>query len=146
MNKAGQHYFQVLTKRSQRLAELSCEIRWPKNVWMGVSVEDQDYTFRIDHLRETDAHIKFLSLEPLIGALPNLDLTHIDWVIVGGESGPHARPMKEDWVIDIRDQCQKASVPFFFKQWGGRNKKKKGRVLENKTWNALPLSYDGVSI
>ena len=121
-------------------------MQWPNNVWMGVSVENEDYTFRIDDLRQTDAHIKFLSLEPLIGALPNLDLTRIDWVIVGGESGPYARPMQKEWVIDIRDQCQQASVPFFFKQWGGRNKKREGRKLEDKTWDALPLAYNGVGI
>ena len=119
------------------------EIQWPKNVWMGVSVENQDYTDRINHLRQTDAHIKFLSLEPLIGALPHLDLTGIDWVIVGGESGPHARPMQKEWVIDIRNQCQQVGIPFFFKQWGGRNKKREGRVLERRTWDDLPISYNG---
>ena len=146
MRKAEQHHFQVLTKRSKQLVKLNSEIKWPENVWMGVSVENQDYTFRIDDLRETDAHIKFLSLEPLIGELRNLDLTGIDWVIVGGESGPGARPIEEKWVIDIRDQCQEASVPFFFKQWGGRNKKRAGRKLEDKTWDALPYAYSGVSI
>ena len=146
MSKAEQHYFQVLTKRSERLVKLSSEIQWPENVWMGVSVENQDYTFRIENLRQTGARVKFLSLEPLIGALTNLDLAHIDWVIVGGESGPQARPMEEKWVIDIRDQCQQANVPFFFKQWGGRNKKQTGRILENKTWDAFPLSYNEVSI
>ena len=156
MNKAEQHQFQVLTKRSKRLAELSCDIQWPKNVWMGVSVENQDYKFRVDHLRQTGAHIKFLSLEPLIGALQSLDLTCIDWVIVGGESGPHARPMQEEWVIDIRNQCQQADIPFFFKQWGehvpgdprpffgvSRNKKREGRILEKRTWDDLPVSYNG---
>lgn len=143
MSKAEQHYFQVLTKRSERLVKLSSEIQWPENVWMGVSVENQDYTFRIDDLRQTGAHVKFLSLEPLIGALKNLDLAHIDWVIVGGESGPYARPMQEEWVIDIRDQCQQVGVPFFFKQWGGQNKKQAGRILEDREWNCLPVSYDG---
>ena len=143
MNRAKRHHFQVLTKRSERLVKLSSEIQWPENVWMGVSVENQDYTFRIDHLRQTGAQVKFLSLEPLIGALPNLDLTDIDWVIVGGESGPYARPMQEEWVIDIRDQCQQGDVPFFFKQWGGRNKKQAGRTLEGQTWNGWPASYDG---
>ena len=146
MTKAGQHHFQVLTKRSQRLAKLSCEIQWPKNVWMGVSVESQDYTFRIDDLRQTGANVKFLSLEPLIEALPNLDLAYIDWVIVGGESGPQSRPMQEEWVIDIRDQCQQTDVPFFFKQWGGRNKKREGRTLEGKTWDGWPVSYDGKGV
>ena len=143
MHKASKHQFQVLTKRSKRLLELSSEIQWPKNVWMGVSVENQDYTHRINHLRQTGAHIKFLSLEPLIGALTHLDLTCIDWVIVGGESGPQARPMQEEWVIDIRDQCQQADIPFFFKQWGGRNKKREGRTLEKRTWDDLPVSYNG---
>lgn len=143
MRKSTKHQFQVLTKRSQRLFELSNKIQWPKNVWMGVSVENQDYTHRINRLRQTDAHIKFLSLEPLIGALPNLDLTGIDWVIVGGESGPYARPMQEDWVIDIRNQCLRADIPFFFKQWGGRNKKREGRILEKRTWDDLPVSYYG---
>ncbi len=146
MRKAKQHHFQVLTKRSKRLVKLSSEIQWPENVWMGVSVENQDYIFRIDDLRKTAAKIKFLSLEPLIGELKNLNLTHIDWVIVGGESGPGARPIEEKWIIDIRDQCQEASVPFFFKQWGGLNKKQNGRLLENRTWDALPYAYSGVSI
>ena len=140
MEQAGHHQFQVLTKRSERLVELSYKIQWPENVWMGVSVENQDYTFRMDHLRQTGAHVKFLSLEPLIGALPKLDLTHIDLVIVGGESGPQARPMQEKWVIDIREQCQQADVHFFFKQWGGRNKKQTGRILEGRTWDDLPVS------
>ena len=143
MRKSTKHQFQVLTKRSQRLFELSSEIQWSKNVWMGVSVENQDYTHRINRLRQTDAHIKFLSLEPLIGALPNLDLTGIDWVIVGGESGPYARPMQEDWVIDILEQCQHADIPFFFKQWGGRNKKQEGRILKETTWNKFPVYFNG---
>lgn len=146
MREAKQHHFQVLTKRSKQLVELNPELNWPDNVWMGVSVENQDYTFRIDDLIETDAHVKFLSLEPLIGELPNLDLEHIDWVIVGGESGPGARPMQKEWVLDIRDQCQRASVPFFFKQWGGRNKKREGRELEKRTWDAFPSVYNGVGI
>ena len=119
MHKADWHQFQVLTKRSERLIELSDAIDWPSNVWMGVSVERQDYAFRIDHLRETGAAIKFLSLEPLLGPLEELDLHGIDWAIVGGESGPGARPMDEQWVLNIKKQCQTADVPFFFKQWGG---------------------------
>ncbi len=107
---------------------------------MGVSVEDQDYTFRIDHLRETGAHVKFLSLEPLLGSLPNLNLQGIDWVIVGGESGPGARVMRKEWVLDIRDQCLRANVPFFFKQWGGTNKKQAGRRLEGRTWDQMPTA------
>ena len=138
MRRASWHIFQVLTKRSQRLLELNPEIDWPPNVWMGVSVENQDYIFRIEHLRQTNAHLKFLSLEPLLGPLPNLDLRGIDWVIVGGESGPGARPIKEEWVIDIRDQCRAANIPFFFKQWGGVRKKRAGRVLQGRTWNEMP--------
>ncbi len=146
MNEAAQHHFQVLTKRSKRLLELNSKLPWSKNVSMGVSVENQNYTCRIDDLQQTDAHIKFLSLEPLIGALPNLNLTNIDWVIVGGESGPDARPIEEKWVIDIRDQCEQTSVRFFFKQWGGQNKKQAGRLLEGRTWDDLPLAYSGISI
>jgi len=138
MRRASWHTFQVLTKRSERLLELDPEIDWPPNVWMGVSVENQDYTFRIDHLRETHAHIKFLSLEPLLGPLSDLDLRGIDWVIVGGESGPGARPIKEEWVVDIKDQCRVAHTPFFFKQWGGVRKKRAGRVLQGRTWDGIP--------
>lgn len=139
MRQASWHSFQVLTKRSQRLWELNSVIEWPDNVWMGVSVENSDYVFRVDHLRQTDAHIKFLSLEPLLGPLSNLDLTNIDWVIVGGESGPKARPIKREWVIDLRDQCLAANVPFFFKQWGGFRKKQNGRLLQGRTWEQSPL-------
>jgi len=140
MRRASQHRFQVLTKRSHRLSRLSAMLSWQPNIWMGVSVESQEYTFRIDHLRETDAHIKFLSLEPLLGPLINLNLEGIDWVIVGGESGPGARAMRREWVLDIRDQCLAAGIPFFFKQWGGTNKKKAGRLLENRTWDEMPLA------
>ena len=140
MRRASQHRFQVLTKRSQRLTRLSSTLNWQPNIWMGVSVESQEYTFRIDHLRETDAHIKFLSLEPLLGPLTNLNLEGIDWVIVGGESGPGARAMRSEWVLDIRDQCRDAGIPFFFKQWGGTNKKKAGRLLDNRTWDEMPLA------
>ena len=142
MREAHWHQFQILTKRSERLAKLSSKLSWPENVWMGVSVENQDYSFRIDHLRETEAKVKFLSLEPLIGPITGMNLKNIDWVIVGGESGPRSRPIKERWVIDIRDQCKKAKVPFFFKQWGGVNKKKTGRILEGKTWDELPRDID----
>jgi protein gp37 len=144
MNRASQHRFQVLTKRSQRLMRLSQTLSWRSNIWMGVSVEGQEYTFRIDHLRETNAHVKFLSLEPLLGPLPNLNLQGIHWVIVGGESGPGARAMRREWVLDIRDQCTAAGVPFFFKQWGGTNKKKTGRMLENRTWDDMPLTAPAV--
>jgi protein gp37 len=122
MNKADWHNFQVLTKRSDILLKLDPIITWTENIWMGVSVENQNYTYRIDHLRETNAHIKFLSIEPLIGSINNLDLTNINWVIVGGESGPGARPMEESWVLRIRDICKESKVPFFFKQWGGVHK------------------------
>jgi len=138
MRRADWHTFQVLTKRSQQLLDLHEEIDWPDNVWMGVSVETQKYSYRIDHLRETGAKTKFLSLEPLLGPLTNLNLENIDWAIVGGESGPGARPIEQDWVLGIRDQCVKAHVPFFFKQWGGVNKKKNGRLLQGRTWDQLP--------
>lgn len=140
MRRASHHVFQVLTKRSQRLARLSPSLDWPPNVWMGVSVESAAYQFRIAHLRESQAAVKFLSLEPLLGPLPSLDLHGIDWVIVGGESGPGARVMQREWVLDIRDQCRAAGVAFFFKQWGGTNKKKAGRLLENRTWDEMPRS------
>jgi protein gp37 len=140
MRRASWHRFQVLTKRSERLLELSPVIDWPDNVWMGVSVENADYAFRIDHLRETGAQVKFLSLEPLLGPLPHLNLGGINWVIVGGESGPGARKMDEEWVKEIRSQCMSARVPFFFKQWGGIHKKKAGRELEGHTWDEMPAN------
>lgn len=139
MNKAHWHTFQVLTKRSERLAELSHELPWAANIWMGVSVENKDYAHRIDHLRKIGAYIKFLSIEPLLGSLPRLNLEDMDWVIVGGESGPGARPIDPSWVLDIRDQCLKNSVPFFFKQWGGVHKKKAGRELEGRIWDEMPV-------
>jgi protein gp37 len=138
MNDTQRHQYQVLTKRSLRLSRMEKEFSWTPNIWMGVSVESSAYTFRIDHLRDTGAKVKFLSLEPLVGPLPELNLSQIDWVIVGGESGPGARPMSEEWVTEIRDQCIDACVPFFFKQWGGVNKKKAGRILEERTWDELP--------
>jgi len=138
MRRAGQHQFQILTKRSRRLVRLNDRLDWAENIWMGVSVENERYESRIDDLRQTDSKTKFLSLEPLLGPLPRLNLDGIDWVIVGGESGPGARPMDPEWVLDIRDQCLKAGVPFFFKQWGGFNKKKNGRLLENRTWDEVP--------
>jgi len=139
MHRAFWHTFQVLTKRSERLLELDKVIIWPKNVWMGVSVENSNYTYRIEHLKSTHAQIKFLSLEPLLGPIRYLQLEGIDWVIVGGESGPGARPMAEEWVTSIRDQCAEAEVPFFFKQWGGVRKKRRGRVLEGRTWDEMPV-------
>jgi protein gp37 len=141
MQRASWHQFQILTKRSDRLLELDPILPWEPHIWMGVSVENQDCAFRIDHLRETGSKIKFLSLEPLLGPLQSLDLNGIDWVIVGGESGPGARPMNPSWVVDIRNQCQKAKAPFFFKQWGGQNKKKNGRELEGRTWDEMPATY-----
>ena len=138
MRAASWHQFQVLTKRSGRLLAFSDKIDWPSNVWMGVSVESTEYAARIDHLRKTGARTKFLSLEPLLGPLEGLDLSGIDWVIVGGESGPGARPMAREWVTSIRNQCRKASVAFFFKQWGGVQKKRTGRVLEGRTYDDMP--------
>lgn len=138
MRATKQHTYQVLTKRAERLAALSAELPWADNIWMGVSVENADHTDRIDHLRRSNAKTKFLSLEPLLGALPNLDLSRIDWVIAGGESGPCARPMDIAWVRDIRDQCIAAEVAFHFKQWGGVNKKRTGRVLDGRTWDDFP--------
>ena len=140
MEKAYWHQFQVLTKRSTRLLELHDQIDWPNNVWMGVSVENQKYAYRIDHLRQTLAKTKFLSLEPLLGPLHDLNLKDIDWVIVGGESGPGARPVNKEWVMHIRDQCLTNNVPFFFKQWGGFHKKKTGRLLEGRTWEQMPIA------
>jgi protein gp37 len=141
MRQAHWHTFQILTKRAERLLELDSALVWPSNVWMGVSVENSDYIDRVHFLRQTHAQTKFLSCEPLLGALPNLPLKEIQWVIVGGESGPGARPIEREWVTDIRDQCLRASVPFFFKQWGGTRKKKSGRLLEGRTWDELPRSH-----
>lgn len=138
MNKAYWHKFQILTKRSDILLKYNSKLTWTDNIWMGVSVENEKYTYRIDHLCNTNAKTKFLSIEPLIGPINKLDLTNIDWVIVGGESGSGARPMKEKWVIKIKEECLYAGVPFFFKQWGGVQKKKAGRLLEGKTWDQMP--------
>ncbi len=133
------HRFQVLTKRAERLESLSERLKWPPNLWMGVSVEAPSATWRIDHLRKTKARVKFLSIEPLREPIPDLDLNGIDWAIVGGESGPGARAMEESWVLDIRDQCLREDVPFFFKQWGGVRKSVNGRELEGRTWDAMPV-------
>jgi protein gp37 len=138
MRQADWHEYQILTKRSGRLAELHRSLPWAPHIWMGVSVENARFTHRIDHLRQTYARVKFLSLEPLLGPLPRLDLHGIDWVIVGGESGPGARPMERSWVLDIRDQCRAAGVAFFFKQWGGVFKSRTGRELEGRTWVEMP--------
>ncbi len=138
MNQANWHQFQVLTKRAERVQELSHHLKWAPHIWMGVSVENAKYFDRIDHLRKTGAHVKFLSLEPLLGPLHKMNLRGIDWAIVGGESGPGARRVDPAWVTDIRDQCLTAGVAFFFKQWGGVQKKKTGRILEGRTWDQMP--------
>lgn len=142
MRRAHWHTFQILTKRSERLLQMNAGLSWPANIWMGVTVENSEYCHRIDDLRRTAAEVKFLSLEPLLGPLPALDLTGIDWVIVGGESGPNARNMAQEWATAIRDQCGKQGVPFFFKQWGGTNKKKAGRRLEGRIWNEMPVTEE----
>ncbi len=142
MAQAPWHTFQVLTKRSERLAKMAKSIGWTKNIWMGVTIESDEYLYRSDHLKATNAAVKYLSLEPLIGPLNTLNLEGIDWVIVGGESGPKARSMDKDWVIEIKEKCLEQSVPFFFKQWGGTNKKKAGRMLDNRTWDEFPETTD----
>ena len=141
MNETPQHTYQVLTKRAVLLEELSPRLIWTPNIWMGVSVENSDYLWRIDHLRRSNADVKFLSLEPLLGPLDKLNLENIDWAIAGGESGPGARPMEADWVRSIRDQYLRAGVAFHFKQWGGVNKKKTGRLLDGRTWDDWPKAY-----
>ncbi|MDE0269363.1 MAG: phage Gp37/Gp68 family protein [Acidimicrobiaceae bacterium] len=138
MADTPRHTYQVLTKRSKRLMSLNSELEWPPNVWMGVSVETQRYTFRIDHLRCVDAAVRFVSAEPLLEALPDLDLTSIHWLIAGGESGHKARPVEEEWVRDLRDQCAVAGVAFFFKQWGGRTPKAGGRELDSVHHDDMP--------
>jgi len=146
MRRAHWHRFQVLTKRAVRLEEVSTFLDWSPKIWMGVSVESQDYVSRIDHLRRTKAQTKFLSLEPLLGPLDDLNLAGIDWAIVGGESGFKARPMPADWVTSIKDQCVDAGVAFFFKQWGGVQKKRNGRELEGRTWDQMPSISSGPSV
>jgi len=138
MRSAKQHQFQILTKRSQRLRKINSRLDWAENIWMGVSVENQDYAWRIDDLRATSAHHKFLSVEPLLGSLSDVNIAGMDWVIVGGESGPGARPMKPEWAIEIRNKCVELAIPFFFKQWGGFNKKKNGRTLDGRIWDEMP--------
>lgn len=141
MRRAHWHTFQILTKRSRRLRELDHLIDWPTNVWMGVSVETARYQERVADLRETGACVKFVSYEPLLGPVGRTDLIDIDWVIVGGESGPGARPMRAEWAVQVRDQCLQAGVPFFFKQWGGTNKKRAGRVLQGRVWDQMPAAF-----
>ncbi len=142
MNDTPQHTYQVLTKRADRLYELHHRLNWTRNIWMGVSVENEKVLDRIDFLRETNAMVKFLSCEPLIGTLRNMNLQNINWVIVGGESGRKARPMKEQWVWKIQQQCEDAGVAFFFKQWGGINKKKTGRELGGRTYDEMPVAKE----
>jgi protein gp37 len=144
MASTPQHTYQLLTKRSKRLARIAPDLDWPANVWMGVSVENDRYSFRADHLREVPAAVRFLSVEPMLGPVPSLDLNGIDWVIIGGESGPGARPIQQEWVRDLRDRCQKRGVPFFFKQWGGRTPKAGGRQLDGRTWDEMPRVSVGV--
>jgi len=141
MSRASWHTFQVLTKRAERMKSLGQHLGWPENVWAGASVESRKYLERIECLRTVPARIRFISFEPLLEPLGEIDLTTIDWVIVGGESGPGARPMEPSWVVEIREQCLAAGVPFFFKQWGGVNKKKAGRLLDGRTWDGLPATY-----
>ncbi len=138
MVAAHWHTFQILTKRADRLAEIAPSLPWPINVWMGVSVESPRYVNRIERLRGVPAAVRFLSVEPLIAPIPGLPLAEIDWVIVGGESGPGARPISPDWVREIRDRCAESGVPFFFKQWGGARKNRTGRVLDGRTWDEMP--------
>lgn len=138
MARAYWHTFQILTKRSHRLAALAPHLPWPKNIWMGVSVESPHYTFRAADLRRVPAAVRFLSVEPLLAPIPRLPLSGIDWIIVGGESGPGSRPMQADWVRQIRNRCLAQEVPFFFKQWGGTRKHKTGRRLDGRMWNEMP--------
>jgi protein gp37 len=145
MNRADIHQFQVLTKRPERVLELDHRLPWTPNIWMGTSVENADYICRIDTLRLIGAQTRFLSLEPLLGPLPGLDLSGIHWVIVGGESGPGARPMERAWVVDLRRQCRVARVAFFFKQWGGVNKHRTGRLLDGRSYDELPRTSGRVA-
>lgn len=138
MVQADWHVFQILTKRPERLLELSDELPWPPNVWMGVSIENRRFVHRADLLRDVPAAIRFISAEPLLGPLKGLDLTDIDWLIAGGESGPGHRPIREEWVLELRDHCREEDVAFFFKQWGGARPKSRGRLLEGREWNAMP--------
>lgn len=144
MNQAYWHRFQILTKRAERLAGLSSYLRWTENIWIGVTVESPSYLCRLEYLRNVPASVRFLSLEPLLSPIPKTDLSYTDWVIVGGESGPYARPMNKRWVIDIQQNCHKENVPFFFKQWGGINKKKSGRLLDGRTYDEMPKRNSGI--
>ncbi len=145
MQGTPRHIYQLLTKRASKLTEVASQLPWPSNVWMGVTVEDNEHLYRVDELRHVPASVRFLSIEPLLESLPDLNLIGIDWVIVGGESGPGARPVKPEWVLAIRDECVESSIPFFFKQWGGVRKKAAGRALENRIWDQMPLAYTNVA-
>lgn len=138
MNRAHWHTFQVLTKRPERLAQMADKLNWTDNIWMGVTVESNDYVDRVNYLRNLNIKIKFLSVEPLIDSVGKMDYTGIDWVIVGGESGYGCREIKKEWVLEVKDKCEKNNIPFFFKQWGGVNKKKKGRLLDGKIYDGMP--------
>ncbi len=140
MQRAEQHTFQILTKRDERLSELAEKLPWPANVWMGVSIENRRFVHRADHLRRVPAAVRFISAEPLLGPLDSLELDMMDWLIAGGESGHKHRPVQEKWLIDLRDRCVEAEVPFFFKQWGGQRPKSGGRLLDGKEWNQMPES------
>jgi protein gp37 len=142
MNDNPMHTFQVLTKRADILSKYSNELVWSKNIWMGVTVENQENVSRVDFLRNVDANVRFISIEPLIGEIKDLNLEGIDWVIVGGESGPGARPIKEKWVVSLKEQCLNQNTHFFFKQWGGVNKKKNGRLLDGQTWDEMPMKEE----
>ncbi|MEA3447509.1 MAG: phage Gp37/Gp68 family protein [Bacteroidota bacterium] len=139
MNKLPQHTFQILTKRGDVLRDFAPYLIWTDNIWMGVTVENPGYLNRIKALKIVNAHMRFISMEPLLSYMPDTDLSGIHWVIVGGESGPGARPIKEEWVLDIKESCKRQSIDFFFKQWGGTNKKKTGRLLQGQTWDEMPV-------
>lgn len=144
MNKADWHRFQVLTKRADRMAKIANKLKWSDNIWAGVTVENNEYKYRIDQLLTIPAKVKFISFEPLIGQIDQPIFRGIDWVIVGGESGPGHRAIKEEWILTIKDECEKTEVPFFFKQWGGINKKKTGRTLQGQTWDGYPNWIDNI--
>jgi protein gp37 len=146
MQEADWHVFQILTKRAERLVELSEQLPWPPNVWIGVSIENRRFVHRADHLRQVPAAVRFISAEPLLGELEGLDLEGVDWLIAGGESGPGHRPVRKEWLIELRDQCEREDVAFFFKQWGGRTPKAGGRLLEERTWDAMPPLRDAVAV
>ncbi len=142
MNKAYWHTFQVLTKRPERLKRLKDKIKWSDNIWLGVTIESNKYVKRVNYIKETDAKIKFISFEPLIDSVGDIDLNGIDWTIVGGESGHGARVIKKEWIYEIKRKCESLNIPFFFKQWGGTNKKKNGRLLDGEIYDDMPYGYE----